>query len=428
MRDGVGSLAGTGVKLARRRVAAFPVLAFLVSIGVLALVMAGHGSTAAQQTITIRGSVVNGTAGGELGAELQVLLLVTDADGGLLSTGQTMVDSEGGFVLVDIPRAEDGVYALRVNFDGVPYEKSLSLEEALDEVVLTVYETTQDGSQVRVTRQIMVIAGVNGGDREVSALEFVQLTNSGDRTLVPDLGNPTTFLRFALPPLATELDVRSSRSLLGGDILSIGTGFAVTSPVPPGEHNVEFSFRFPYEGNSVSYRQSLPQGADLYQVLLPRELEQVRVRPLGPVSPVSVEGSEFLVWEQKGIDRGQGVQLELTNLPQPSLASRLWDGVTNETFWQVAVPSVLGAVLAVLLLVGVLRRPRPKLSPVVPGGDGIDRDLARREGLVREVASLDDEFQGGVLPEDEYRRQRDALLSRIRGISGRVGDAAREPQ
>ncbi len=389
--------------------------------------MAWHDSAAAQETITIRGTVVNGTPGGELGDPLQVLLLVTDVDGGLLSTGQTMVDSNGEFVLHDVPRTEDGAYALRVNFDGVPYEKSLNLQEALDEVVLTVYETTQDGSQVRVTRQIMVIAGANGGDRVVSAIEFVQLTNDGDRTLAPDLGNPTTFLRFALPPLATELSVRSSPSLSGGDILSIGTGFAVTSPVPPGEHSVEFSFRFPYEGNSVSYRQSLPQGADLYQVLLPRDLEQVRVRPLSPVSPVNVEGSEFLVWEERGIGRGQGVQLELANLPQPSLASRLWDGVTSETFWQVAIPSVVGAALAVLLFVGVLGRPRSGRSPVATSGGEVDRNLARREALVREVASLDDEFQGGALPEDEYTRQRDALLSRIRGIYETADDAAGEP-
>ena len=428
MRDGIGSSAGTRVKLARCRASGHLRLALLTVAGIVALLAASPGSAVAQETITIRGSVVNGTAGSELGMELQVLLLVTDADGGLLSTGQTMVDSDGWFVLDDVPRAENGVYALRVNFDGVPYEKSLSLQEALDDVALMVYETTQDGSQVRVTRQIMVIAGADGGDREVSAIEFVQLTNAGDRTLLPDLGNPTTFLRFALPPLATELSVRSSPVLSGSDILSIGTGFAVTSPVPPGEHSVEFSFRFPYEGNSVSYRQSLPQGADLYQVLLPRDLEQVQVRPLNPVSPVNIEESEFLVWEERGIGRGQGVQLEFVNLPQPSLASRLWDGVTSETFWQVAIPSVVGAALAVLLLVGVLGGQRSRRSPVATSGGEVDRGLASREALVREVASLDDEFQGGVLPEDEYMRQRDALLSRICGIAGPTDDAAGEPK
>ena len=398
-------------------------LAALGFVAVLAFTAVGFGSVAAQETISIRGSVVNGTAGGELGEELQVLLLVTDADGGLLSTGQTSVDRDGGFVLDDVPRTDDGVYALRVNFDGVPYEKSLGLQEALDEVVITVYGATHDASQIRVTRQIMVIAGVDAGGREVAAIEFVQLTNSGDRTLLPDLANPATlsFLRFALPPLATELSVRSN--LPGGDIVSIGTGFAITSPVLPGDHNVEFSFRFPYEGNSVSYRQSLPQGADIYQVLLPRGLEQVRVRPLSPAPPANIDGAEFLVWEERGIERGQGIALELANLPQPGLASRLWEVISGEVFWQITVPSAAGAALAVLLLLGILRASRPAPLPVGPGNGEVDAGLTRREALVQEVASLDEEFQDGTLPEDEYLRRREALLSRIRSGGVPADDA-----
>ena len=428
MRGGPGKPVAAGVKLACCRAAVLLRLAVLSFAGVLALTAVGFGSAAAQETISIRGSVVNGTAGGELGDPLQVLLLVTDADGGLLSTGQTLVDADGGFVLGDVPKTADGAYALRVNFNGVPYERSLVLQEALDEVVLTVYEATQDASNVRVTRQIMVIAGVDAGNREVAAIEFVQLTNSGDRTLLPDLANPATlsFLRFALPPLATELSVRSN--LPGGDIVSVGTGFAITSPVMPGDHNVEFSFQFPYEGNRVSYRQSLPQGADIYQVLLPMGLEQVRVRPLRPAPPVNIEGSEFLVWEERGIERGQGIALELANLPQPGLASRLWDAVTGEVFWQVAIPSAAGAALAALLLLGIMRASRPAPLPVSPRNDETDGNSAQRDTLVQEVASLDEEFQNGTLAEDEYRRQRDALLSRLRGITGQADDAGEGPQ
>ena len=423
MRGGTGKPVAAGVKLACSRAAVLLRLSALSFAGVLALVAVGFGPASAQETISIRGSVVNGTAGGELGAELQVLLLVTDADGGLLSTGQTLVDAEGGFVLDDVPRTEGGAYALRVNFDGVPYERSLGLQDALDEVVLTVYDSTQDASLVRVTRQIMVIAGVDAGGREVAAIEFVQLTNSGDRTLLPDLANPATlsFLRFALPPLATELNVRSN--LPGGDIVSIGTGFAITSPVMPGDHNVEFSFRFPYEGDSISYRQSLPQGADIYQVLLPRGLEQVRVRPLRPAPPANIEGSEFLVWEERGIERGQGVALELVNLPQPSLASRLWDAVSGEVFWQIAIPSVVGAVLAALLLLGTMRAYRPISLPVGPGRGTSESGLTRRETLVQEAAALDEEFQDGALAEDEYLRRRDALLSRLLGVAVEEDDA-----
>ncbi len=427
MWGGTWKAVAAGVKLACCRASTFLRIAVLSLAGLLALAFFGFGPAAAQETFSIRGTVVNGTAGSELGEELQVLLLVTDADGGLLATGQTSVDPDGLFVLDEIPETEDGTYALRVNFNGVPYERSLSLEEALDEVLLTVYEATQDASMVRVTRQIMVIAGVDAGNREVAAIEFVQLTNGGDRTLLPDLANPATlsFLRFALPPLATDLSVRSN--LPGGDIVSIGTGFAITSTVLPGDHNVEFSFRFPYEGNSVSYRQSLPQGADIYQVLLPQGLEQVRVRPLRPAPPANIEGGEFLVWEERGIERGQGIALEFTNLPQPGLASRMWKVVSGEVFWQIVIPSVVGAALATLLLLGILRSQHRPPLPDGQSGGGTDSTMAQREALVREVASLDEEFDNGTLPAEDYLRQRERLLSRIRGVTGQADDPGDGP-
>ena len=315
-----------------------------------------------------------------------------------------------------------------MDYGGVFYGNSLSFQDVLDEVQLTVYETTQDASVVRVTRQLLVIAGVNQNDREISAIEFVQLNNNSDRTLLPDLSNPgqLSFLRFALPLEATELSVRSN--LPGGDIVSIGTGFALTSPVSPGDHNVEFSFRFPYQGDSVSYRQSLPQGADVYQVLLPRRLAQVQVQPLRPISSVNVESSEFLIWEERGFEPGQGTALELTNLPQPGLVSRLQTSVTDGTFWKVAIPGAVGAVLALLLLFGAFRAPRPASSPVGENSEELDSNLAQRAALVRQVASLDEEFQQGMLAEAEYLGQREALLTRIRGSAGPVDDAGERPR
>ena len=398
-----------------------------VALG-LALAAVGLGSALAQETISIRGTVVNGTAGAGLPTELPVLLLVSDEAGSLVFTGQGSTDLEGEFQFEDVPRTEEGIYALSVDYGGVFYGNSLSFQDVLDEVQLTVYETTQDASVVRVTRQLLVIAGVNQNDREISAIEFVQLNNNSDRTLLPDLSNPgqLSFLRFALPLEATELSVRSN--LPGGDIVSIGTGFALTSPVSPGDHNVEFSFRFPYQGDSVSYRQSLPQGADVYQVLLPRRLAQVQVQPLRPISSVNVESSEFLIWEERGFEPGQGTALELTNLPQPGLVSRLQTSVTDGTFWKVAIPGAVGAVLALLLLFGAFRAPRPASSPVDANSEELDSNLAQRAALVRQVASLDEEFQRGMLAEAEYLGQREALLTRIRGSAGPVDDAGERPR
>ena len=427
MRGGTGKPVAAGVKLACCQAAVLLRLAALSFAGILVLTAVGFGSAAAQETISIRGQVVNGTAGGDLGEGFRVLLLVTDADGGTLHTGEALAGPDGRFVLNEVPRAENGNYGFGVESEGVFYGRSVSLEEVLEEVELTVYEATDDASNIRVTRHIMVIAGVNIDDREISAIEFVQLTNSGDRTLFPDRSNPTTFLRFALPPQATELDILEYPPP-GGSIMSIDTGFALISPVVPGDHKVTFAFRFPYEGNRVAYRQSLPQGADLYQLLLPRQLQQIQVRPLRPVPPVDDEISGYLVWEETEIGRGQGLALELANLPQPGLASRLWDTVTGEVFWQIAIPSVVGAALAVLLLLGGLRSSRPASLPAGPANGEIENGLTQWETLVQEVASLDEEFQNGTLPEDEYRRQRDALLSRLRGITWQADDAGEGPQ
>ena len=55
-----------------------------------------------------------------------------------------------------------------------------------------------------------------------------------------------SFLRFSLPPGTHDLDVQSN--LPSREIISVGSGFAVTSPVTPGGHSVEFSYIFPYEG------------------------------------------------------------------------------------------------------------------------------------------------------------------------------------
>ena len=381
----------------------------------LALAAVGFGSATAQETITIRGAVINGTMGSEPPPEVPVLLLISDAAGGLVFTGQALTELDGGFQFDDVPRTEEGIYALSVDYGGVFYDSTFRFWDLLGDVQLTVYETTQDATVVRVTRQLLVIAGVKKNDREISAVEFVGLTNSSDRTLLPDLTRPgqISFLRFALPLQADDLNVRSN--LPGGDIVSIGTGFALTSPVLPGDHNLEFSFKFPYSEDSISYRQSLPQGADVYQVLVAQRFSKVEVKPLRPIRSIEIDGSQFRAWEGRGFEPGQGTDLELSNLPQPGLGSRLQKSITDGTFWKTAIPGAVAVILALLLLYGAFT-PRRAISPEGANNDALNRDLAQREALVRDVAALDEEFQGGNLTEAEYHRQRGELITRIRSV------------
>ncbi len=246
----------------RVRIARHPFLGAVVLAAAIALAATGVGSSRAQESITVKGDVVNGTQGaGPFVAELPVLLLLSAQDGSLAATGQTTTDPAGRFRFAQVDLLEGGTYTLGVEYAGVLYRTILTARDLERELHLTVYETTEDLSVVAVTRQLMVVADVDEEGRQVAATELVRLVNRGDRTLLPaplESGR-MSFLRFSLPSQASELSVQSD--LPPGEVISVGTGFALTSPVAPGDHAIEFSYLFPYSGDRVSYRQNLPQGA-----------------------------------------------------------------------------------------------------------------------------------------------------------------------
>lgn len=373
----------------------------------------GNAPVRAQQTTDVHGKVVNGTEGAELPADLSVLMLITGPDGRLEGTGQAKPDADGQFVFENVEVLDEGSYTISVDHLGVFYGMSLTADNLADDLVVTVYETTKDASIIRVEQQVMVIAGVDKGEQQVSAIEFVRLFNPSDRTLLPDLTNleQISFLRFALPPGANDLTVQSD--LPGGDISSIGTGFALTSPVIPGAHSIDFSYLFPYDVDTLSYRQSLVQGAEVFQVLVPEKIPGMAVPALNNIDPVNIQGTSYRAYEGRDFPPGQGLQLEITGLPLPGIWARFSNSVTSGAFWQIAIPSALGLTLAVILLWGVIRGYRPTTASDDQPLPSKGLNLAERAAVVQAVAALDQQFQDGSLSEADYKSQRQELMARV---------------
>ncbi len=394
-------------------------LSFLLVLAVVTCFFPlGRPSLLAQETIEVRGHVINGTAGAEIPDDLSVLMLITDTDGRLSGTGQTSPDGKGRFVFEDVQVGNGNTYTVSVDHLGVFYGVSFATDGLGDDLLLTVYETTRDASIIDVERQVMVIAAVDKDEQMVSAIEFVRIVNPSDRTLLPDLTNmeQISFLRFALPPDPAELSVQSD--LPGGDIVSIGTGFALTSPVVPGAHSIDFSYVFPYEDETVSYRQSLVQGAGIFQILVPETVPSMAVPGLTNVEPVGIQGASYRAYEDRDLPKGQGLQIEITGLPLPGVWARFSNSITSGRFWQITIPSALGATLAFMLLWGLIRGYRPD--------SGIDGqlaaspalDAAERASVVRAVAALDLRFQEGAVPEQDYLTHRQQLLDRVLAPGG----------
>ncbi|MEC8910307.1 MAG: hypothetical protein VYC44_04875 [Chloroflexota bacterium] len=401
--------------------ALFTVLAFASLLAVL-----GPTPISAQQTLDVRGQVVNGTEGAVVPDGLNVLMLITGADGRLSGTGQTSSDAQGRFVFEDVQAREGDSYTVSADYLGVFYGVALDAADLVDDLTLTIFEITADASVVEVKRHVMVIAAVDEGAQSLSAIEFVQIDNPSDRTLVPDLTNveQISFLRFSLPPSLTELNVNSD--LPAGDIVSIGTGFAFASPVAPGPHNIDFSYTFPFDDETLPFRQSLVQGTDIFQVWIPEVIPEVEVTGLSSIDSINVQGTAYRAYEHNDIPRGQGVELEFIGLPMPGVWARFVDSVTGGKFWQVTIPCALGATLAAMLMYGLIWGYRPAFAD---GSSGEAEPVNPREraAVVQAVAALDHRYQKGELSDVYYRAQRMELVSQVLG-QGAYGDSTRSDQ
>ena len=194
--------------------------------------------------------------------------------------------------------------------------------------------------------------------------------------------------------------------------------------MPPGEHSVDFAYNFPYQGGSLEFRNSLPQGAAIFQILVPERFASLEIGGLTPRPPVGIGDEIYRAWEGRDIAAGAGVQLRFDGLPQPGVLARVGSTLAGGNFWITAIPSAMGAVLLAFLLLGVLRRHRPStavagVTPEFPDGQ---QDGAQRAELVAALATLDERYQAGGLEEEDYQRRRAALVDRALGITPDIED------
>ena len=399
------------------------VLAALAACAVAAMFLAFPLAAPAQETVSIRGRVVNGTAGADVPTELTVLMLVTGPDGTLSGTGQTVMEPDGSFVLTDAPVVEDGAYNLSVDYGGIFFGRSLTPAQLIDEVTITVHEATEDARIIEVQRQVMVISDIDVAERVVTATEFVRFTNPTDRALRPNLETARpgmfSFMRFALPPNAADVTVQSN--LRGGEIISVGSGFAIAAPVLPGQHSVDFAYTFPYEDGVLDYRNSLPQGAEIFQILVPEQWPDIEIVGLTARPAVGIGDEAYRAWEGRDLPAGPGVQLQFRGLPEPGVLSQVGRTFSGGGFWLTAVPVAVGVVLFVFLALGLARRYHPAAATGPFGAPGSDNGFvvsdSERAVLVSRLAALDDNYQQGGMEEDDYLARRAVLVDRALGES-----------
>ncbi|MBF8266736.1 MAG: hypothetical protein HW388_244 [Dehalococcoidia bacterium] len=378
-------------------------LGMTLILGLLLLASPGY----AQETIDIEGQVLNGTLDADAPQGLTVTLEVFKS-GESLETRETVADDQGHFLFAGVVGGENHGYIISAEYGGVTYTYESDYPLPSEPVDLVVYESTSSSEAIRVAGHTLMVGWAESKSRLMTVFELVSLENTGDRTFVPDIttGGPMDILRFSLPTTASELDVRSS--LQEGQLIQVGAGFALLVPVPPGGHELHYTFVVPYEDGKMPFTHSFPLGADVFRVLLLQDLGQVSGTGLQEVEPLLFEDGIYQQLVAEGLEAGAKLTLEFTGLPQQSSWQRWRDAMPGGDLALWAVPGVFGLALLALLAYVLLRRGKlARTRSSAREGEGQD------PATIEDMARLDDQFQRGELGREEYLQRRRELREKL---------------
>jgi len=371
-----------------------------VAAVVALLVVAAAGAAAAQDgsTVTVEGTVLDGTAGGHVGPGLPVFLV---SSAGPQYELRTVTDEEGRFRFDAPPPPSGERLGVSLQYKGAVYGEIVGIVDGLTlPVAITVYDSSNDELLIEASSASLLFARVDRAAQTLWALEIVKLVNDSDLTYIPGSG-PMDLLRFGLPPDADNLTVDTG--LIGADVLQVDRGFAVVAPVPPGEHEVMYAYSFPYDGEELELTKSLLYGAAGLRILVPEEVGGLS--GAGEIERVTIGERPYRVLTGADLPRGAKVPYRLVSLPQATIGDRALQGLDWIRLEYAAVVG-LGLVMASLIAYALIRR-----TPA---------ESSERLRLVRVIASLDAAFEAGEIARDEYDQARKALTTSLTSLPAKA--------
>ena len=278
-----------------------------------------------------------------------------------------------------------------------------------------MYDAVSSEDILTVTSASLLFAGADKSSRTVSALKIVTISNTTDRTYVPG-PEPMNLLRFGLPP--SSLDLQVETGLLGADTVQVDRGFALLASVPPGDHEVMYSYEFPYSGAETELTESFRYGATNLRILAPADLATLSSDQLDGPESVTIGTRVYQLIEAADVPRGARVSLLLRGLPEPSLRDRLGRGLRGIQY-EYAAPVGLGLIMVVIIGYALWRRAseRRRAPAGSPGTVSVVEE--ERRVIARMITEVERSFKSGDLTEDEYQRRLNVLRSRLASLTGR---------
>lgn len=409
-----------------------------------------------EETLTVRGRLVQGTAGGEaISAGLPMQLYALDVHGNMAGVYEGESGDGGVFTFEKVARAVGNMYLVQVTYDGIAQGAQVPAINGDEETVtqdITVYERTTDTSTIAITWAQMLI---NYAPIEQFGLEVwlrLELANTGDRivTLDETAGPNNWFVSVAieLPPNAFGIQPMQAEGSQRYDVEVVDNVPIVrdTWPLRPGQvHTVTIAYYLPYEDGAVidqAFGYPVVDGA----VLLPNDTVKlvssqfdevgawryrvsaggVRVTELAPDEKIDSDKDFTLVKEHlltRPLTASERLIFELVGRPTRTISVMSASPSSGEGGADI-VPLILAAAgLLIIGAAGVLwlrqRRAAAGLPSLQPADEWQAPPVsAGKDALLAAVAALDDAFERGNLDDETYQERRALLMERLLPLMG----------
>lgn len=356
--------------------------------------------------VEITGRVEHG-AGSESFDPTEARVTLNVLEGVTLVAQESVRPDESGAFSFTAASGEQREYFFSVEYQGANYSAVRRAHELSDPVVVTVFDATNDTSVLTVQSHTVIVTGAVPDEGFVEILERAIIRNDTDFTLTPDLDaqGPAmlSFLRFALPPGAYNLDVRSN--IVGGQVLEVDRGFALNSPIPPSipgaPHQFEFVYRLDYDGPTIDLSRTMRFGAESVRFVVPVDVATPSSPRLADLGATDLDGRLLRLLEGQDIAPAEVLDLTVSGLPGRSSLDTAREAA-GEWYVRYVIPALVGVTLVVLLLLSFRRR-----AAAAMGGAG-------REQLLAEARALRDAYDNRVIGASAYegrsRVVREALV------------------
>jgi mono/diheme cytochrome c family protein len=355
-------------------------------------------------TVTISGKITNGTSGSAPPAGLTLTMRVIDLGGQTPRDVQKLeakTNPDGSFSFGAIPRQNGLVYVVTAQYAGLlqtsqPIRLQPGSGGQLD-LSFRVFEATADPAALQIIAEQIVIQPFS--QTQLRVLQRLDFRNTGDRAFLMDRKTATgerISMDISLPAGAQQVtlseDVAQRFVVEADGDRSVVRGIV---PVVPGEAAaLQLSYLLPSPG-----RTSIP-------ILAPYPVESLSIY-IPQASGLTIQESIFIQGQPLQLQDGIYNAYSLQRLIRAG--ERLVFTVLSQGEQAADRRNVLAVVftLALVLIVGTV------LAIWRLNQQGVTASVSRIDALIQSIASLDERFEKGQMPQNEYESERARLKGEL---------------